>query len=102
MEAISYGVTRMGFICLTYFICGLMDSLTGGLRGLGASMAPMVICILGVCVFRVGWIYTIFQIPQFHTPQCLYLSYPISWLITFVFELIAFIMVYKKRVKSLS
>lgn len=102
MEAISYGVTRMGFICLTYFICGLMDSLTGGLRGLGASMAPMVICILGVCVFRVGWIYTIFQIPQYHTPQCLYLSYPISWLITFVFELIAFIVVYKKRVKSLS
>ena len=100
-EAISYGVIRMGFICLTYFTCGMMDSLTGALRGLGASMVPMVICILGVCVFRVAWIYTIFQVPQFHTPECLYLSYPISWVITFVFEFVAFLMVYRRKVKAL-
>ena len=100
-EAISYGVIRMAFICLTYFTCGMMDSLTGALRGLGASMVPMVICILGVCVFRVAWIYTIFQVPQFHTPECLYLSYPISWVITFVFEFVAFLMVYRSKVKAL-
>ena len=100
-EAISYGVIRMAFICLTYFTCGMMDSLTGALRGLGASMVPMVICILGVCVFRVAWIYTIFQVPQFHTPECLYLSYPISWVITFVFEFVAFLMVYRRKVKAL-
>ena len=100
-EAISYGVIRMAFICLTYFTCGMMDSLTGALRGRGASMVPMVICILGVCVFRVAWIYTIFQVPQFHTPECLYLSYPISWVITFVFEFVAFLMVYRRKVKAL-
>ena len=100
-EAISYGVIRMAFICLTYFTCGMMDSLTGALRGLGASMVPMVICILGVCVFRVAWIYTIFQVPQFHTPECLYLSYPISWVITFAFEFVAFLMVYRRKVKAL-
>ena len=100
MEAIAYGVERMAFICLTYFICGMMDTLTGALRGLGASMAPMIISILGVCVFRVGWIYTIFQVPQFHTPACLFVSYPISWTVTFVFELIAFIYVFRRITKK--
>ena len=98
-EAISYGMIRLAYICIPYFLCGLMDVTTGALRGLGASIAPMVICILGVCGFRVGWIYTIFQIPEFHTPQCLYLSYAISWALTFLTELTVFIFVYRKHVK---
>ena len=68
-EAISYGMLRLSFVCLPYFLCGLMDVSTGALRGMGASLEPMIISILGVCAFRVGWIATIFQLPAFHTPH---------------------------------
>ena len=96
-EAISYGVLRMSVVCFTYCLCGLMDTTTGALRGMGASLVPMVISILGVCGIRIGWIATIFQIPQFHTPWWLYISYPISWAITFAAQFIAFIHVYRRR-----
>ena len=89
-EAIAYGMIRLSYICLPYFLCGLMDVSTGALRGMGASIAPMVISVLGVCGLRVAWIYTVFQIPQFHTPQCLYLSYIVSWSATFLIQIIAF------------
>lgn len=96
-EAISYGMIRLSYICLPYFLCGLMDVSTGALRGMGASFVPMVISILGVCGIRIGWIYTIFQLPQFHTPQCLYFSYLFSWTVTFVFQMGAFLIVYRRN-----
>lgn len=96
-EAIAYGVLRMGFICLPYFVCGLMDVTTGALRGLGSSFIPMVVTILGVCVLRVAWVYTIFQIPQYHTPQCLYLSYIVSWALTFAVQFVLLGVVLKKK-----
>lgn len=99
-EAIAYGMTRFAFICLPYFLCGLMDTTTGAIRGMGVSLSPMVITILGVCVFRIGWVYTVFQIPEFHTPSCLYFSYTVSWSVTFLIELVAFFSIYKKRVKT--
>jgi len=77
-----------------------MDVSTGALRGLGESFIPMVISVLGVCGIRIGWIYTIFQIPQFHTPQCLYISYPVSWLITFLCQMFAFFLVYRKQKRA--
>ena len=96
-EAVSYGVTRMFYICLPYFLCGLMDVSTGALRGIGEAVAPMVISVLGICGMRLVWIYTIFRIPGFHTLECLYLSYPVSWLITFVVQLIFFICAFRRR-----
>lgn len=99
-EAISYGMTRFAMICLPYFLCGLMDTTTGAIRGMGVSLMPMVITILGVCVFRIGWVLTVFQIPEYHTPSCLYISYTVSWTATFLIELIAFFAIYKKRTKS--
>ena len=99
-EAISYGLIRLGFICLPYFLCGLMDVTTGALRGMGASFVPMLISILGVCGMRIGWIFTIFQIPKFHTPQCLYFSYTVSWTVTFLFQLAAFLIVFRKQAKE--
>ena len=77
-----------------------MDVSTGALRGLGASVTPMIISILGACGIRILWIYTIFQIPQFHTPECLYTSYLLSWSITFIIQTMAFITIYKKRVRT--
>ena len=99
-EAIRWGLVRMSCICLTYFICGMMDVSTGALRGLGESFIPMVISVLGVCGIRIGWIMTIFQIPAFHTPQSLYISYTISWGITFLCQMAAFFYVYKKHTKE--
>ena len=99
-EAIQYGLIRFNYIALPYFVCGLMDVSTGSLRGLGASFTPMLISILGVCGIRIMWIYTVFQIPQFHTPEWLNISYVISWLGTFIFQTAAFIIIYKKRVRA--
>ena len=91
---------RLAYIALPYFLCALMDVTTGSLRGIGASITPMLISVLGICGIRILWIYTIFQVPAFHTPECLYLSYSISWILTFLGQLIAFFIIYKKRVRS--
>ena len=99
-EAIGYGLIRMRYICLVYFLCGLMDVSTGALRGMGASIEPMIISVMGVCGIRLLWIATIFQIPQFHTPQCLYLSYTVSWVVTFAGQLTAFMIVYRRHRKK--
>ena len=98
-EAITWGLTRLSIICTTYFICGLMDVSTGALRGMGASVSPMIISVLGVCGVRIGWVMTIFQIPQFHTPQSLYYSYIVSWALTFLVQMFAFLKIYKKNVR---
>ena len=100
-EAIAYGMIRLAYICLPYFLCGLMDVSTGALRGLGASIAPMVISVLGICGLRILWIYTIFQIPQFHTPQCLYFSYTVSWITTFVIQMIVFLRTYRRHLAAM-
>ena len=77
---------RLIIIASTYFICGLMDVLCGVLRGMGASLAPMIVSVLGVCAFRIFWIYVILPInPQLMT---LYISYPVSWIITGAVHLI--------------
>ena len=98
-EAIRYGLIRFNYIALPYFLCGLMDVSTGSLRGLGASFTPMILSIMGVCGIRILWIYTVFQIPQYHTPECLYLCYILSWLGTFLFQTTAFILIYRKNVR---
>lgn len=98
-EAISHGIVRLTYLCIPYFLCGLMDVSTGALRGLGSSFISMVISVLGVCGIRIMWIYTIFQIPQYHTQECLFLSYTFSWLTTFLIQLIAFIIIFKKKTR---
>ena len=99
-EALAYGELRLMYLAIPYFLCGMMDISTAALRGMGESVIPMIISILGVCGIRVGWVCTIFQIEAFHTPQSLYLSYPISWVIVFVCQMIAFRMVFRKQAGS--
>ncbi|MCD8313529.1 MAG: MATE family efflux transporter [Bacteroidales bacterium] len=89
-EAIEMGIIRMTFVCLPYLLCGMMDTTTGSLRGLGYSMAPMLISLVGSVIFRIVWIATVFHIPQYHTMKCIYVSYPITWVITLSAELIMF------------
>lgn len=99
-EAITFGMIRFAYVALPYFLCALMDVTTGALRGLGASFTPMLVSVLGVCGFRIAWIYTIFQIPAYHTPQSLYLSYPLSWTLTFLLHLLCFIKIYKQHTSA--
>lgn len=99
-QAIEYGVIKLMFICLPYFLAGLMDATTSAIRGMGASLTPMIITIGGVCGFRILWVYTIFQVPRFHTLNSLFSSYAISWALTFLVQLAVYLMLYKKRVRE--
>ena len=78
---IEIGLLRMSIITLFIPVCGMMDCMVGVLRGMGFSIMPMIVSLMGACVFRVIWIMTIFQ--HFHTLEILYSSYPISWTLTF-------------------
>lgn len=93
-EVIRYGTLRMAYICIPYFLCGVMDVMVGTLRGMGYAIMPMLVSLSGACLFRVVWIYTLFR--QFPTLECLYISYPISWSLTFLVHLICFMVVYRK------
>lgn len=94
--AIGYGLTRLSYICLPYFLCGLMDVSTGALRGIGSSLVPMLISVLGVCGVRMAWIFSIFRLPAYHTPECLYLSYTVSWILTFLGQLAVYLVLYRR------
>ena len=100
-EAISWGLIRLNIICQTYFVCGMMDVSTGALRGMGASISPMIISVLGVCGIRIGWIMTVFQMERFHTPQSLYISYIFSWAVTFLIQMFAFFRIYRQHTMKL-
>lgn len=79
-EVIAYGIQRMKYICVPYFLCGIMEIFVGSLRGLGKSLTPMIVSIVGVCGIRIIYIFTVFATHQ--TLPTLYLSYIISWIIT--------------------
>ncbi len=98
--AIGYGVLRLQWICIPYFLCGLMDVMTGMIRGMNSSLAPMIITVLGVCGFRIFWIYTVFRIPAYHSLESLYISYTISWTITFLVQLLVFHLICSKRERT--
>lgn len=77
---ISWGMLRIRILFTTCFLCGIMDVISGALRGLEHSVMPAVVTLLGVCVLRIVWVYTVF--PLHPTMGNLMLSYPITWLIT--------------------
>ena len=93
-QVIQYGLTRMQIICLTYFTCGLMDVMVGSLRGLGYSIMPMIVSLLGACGLRILWIFTIFV--WHRSLFTLYISYPISWVITFSVHILCYFIVRRK------
>ena len=81
-DVIAAGMVRMRFICRTYALCGIMDVFVGSLRGMGCSVMPMIVSLLGACGLRLLWLATVFRIPQFHMIEIVYASYPVSWLVT--------------------
>lgn len=99
-EIIQPDLTRMGLVCGFYFSCGLMDCIVGAIRGMGYSIAPTIVSLLGACGLRILWIFTVFTIPEYHTEFMLFLSYPLSWGITFIAHLICFIIMRRKFPKQ--
>ena len=95
---VDFGMIRLSIVSATYFLCGLMDVCCGSIRGLGYSIMPMLVSLTGACAFRVLWIFTVFQVE--HTLFSLYISYPISWILTFVVHLLCFAYAYRKMMKT--
>lgn len=95
-EVIAAGMVRLHYISKVYFLCGIMDVLVGALRGIGYSVLPMVVSLLGACGLRLLWIATVFQIPQFHKVEVVYLSYAITWIITAGVHFLCYVIVRKK------
>lgn len=96
-DVIAFGQLRLTYICMAYFLCGIMDVVVGSLRGLGSSVMPMIISLTGACILRIVWLYTIF--PLSPTLENLYISYPVSWLVTAIAQIVCFIFVLKKTEK---
>ena len=94
-QEIVYGLNRMQIVACFYFLCGLMDTLCYTMRGIGLSLLPTVISLTGACLFRIVWIYTVFA--AYHTQFVLYISYPISWVLTSVAYVICYLIIRKKR-----
>lgn len=94
LEVISFGMQRLSVISVTYCLCGMMDVLAGTIRGLGYSMLPMIVSLIGACVFRIIWIFTVFRVQ--HTLFILYASYPISWILTILVHFVCYLIVRKK------
>ncbi len=89
-DVITAGMERLKIICTLYALCGIMDVLVGALRGIGYSIIPMVVSLVGACGLRLLWIATVFQIPEYHNLTIVYLSYPITWTITLSVHAITF------------
>lgn len=93
---IDAGMVRMGYIVTTYALCGMMDVMVGMLRGLGYSVMPMIVSVIGACGLRILWIATVFQIPEFHQITTVYLSYPVTWTVTLLTHIICFCVIWHK------
>lgn len=96
-EVINAGMSRLWVIFTTYYLCGMMDSMANSIRGIGHSLLPVVMTLIGACLFRILWLCTIFQLPDFHTPFTIFISYPISWALTFI----ALFISYKKLIREI-
>lgn len=100
-QAIEIGYKRLAIICLTYLIYGALDVFAFSIRGIGYSLVPTIVTMLGVCGLRMVWIYTAFPKAAFHSLEGLIISYPLSWIATVAVLLTMFLVLFfKKRAKS--
>lgn len=96
-EVIAAGMVRLHYISMIYALCGIMDVMVGALRGIGYSIMPMIVSIVGVCVLRLIWLATVFQIPEFHKIETVYLSYLVTWILTSLVYIVFFVWI---RIRS--
>lgn len=96
---IDAGMERMKVILSIYFLCGMMDVMVGAIRGIGYSVMPMIVSLIGACGLRLIWIVTVFQIDAFHTARTIYISYPVSWALTLAVHIVCYI-VARRRIRK--
>ncbi len=92
---IEAALDLMKFMLSCYFLCGIMDTLSGALRGLGYSIIPMIVSIGSICVLRAIWVFVFFPMEQFHSLIGIYIIYPISWSLGLIANIIALIILFK-------
>lgn len=100
-EILRYGMIRLSIIASTYFTCGLMEVLTGSLRAMGASWMPTLVTLAGVCGVRILWIFTAFRL-LFHSLEGLFVSYPITWVLTMCILYLGYRSLRRKTMAALS
>ncbi len=93
---VEAGMKRMRYVCRPYALCGMMDTIVGSMRGLGHSVLPMIVSLIGACGLRLIWIFTLFKMERFHSVEWLYITYPISWGLTFAAHVVCFIIIRRK------
>ncbi len=98
----EYAMELSAFILSCYFLCGVMDSMTAAARGLGHSVAPMIMSIIGTCVFRAVWAIFIFPIPEFNSLVGLFTCYPISWSLVIVSLIVVLFIIMRKTKRILT
>ena len=99
ITVLEYGIKRLSWMLPLYCLCGLMDVMVGTLRGVGYSIMPMIVSLTGACLFRVVWIMTVFAANP--TLDILYMSYPISWGLTFATHLLCYLLIARKKLGKL-
>ena len=93
-KVIQCGMEILLYTTVTYFLCGFMDLFPGALRGMGRSGVPMILSIIGTVGTRIVWIFWIF--PNHRSLDILFISYPASWIITIVLQVICYYFVRKQ------
>ena len=99
ITVLAYGMKRLSYMLPLYCLCGLMDVAVGTLRGVGYSIMPMIVSLTGACLFRVVWILTVFATNP--TLDILYISYPISWALTFGTHMLCYFFIVRKKLGRL-
>ena len=97
---VDAGMIRLKYIVTLYFLCGMMDVMVGSLRGLGYAIMPMIVSLIGACGLRLVLIATIFKLPEFHTIEMIYITYPITWTLTLLAHIICFMIVRRRLPKN--
>lgn len=92
-DVIRCGVEVLAFTTVPYFCCGIMDLLPGALRGMGHSGVPMILSIIGTVGTRIVWVFGLF--PAHRSLSFLFISYPVSWILTILMQAVCFCFVRK-------
>ena len=87
-------------IGVPYFLCGIMEVACGVLRGVGMSITPMVVSILGACVLRIVWIATVFH--RYRELRILYMSYPVTWTVTATVHFLCFFFLFLPKLRKIT
>lgn len=95
-DVIAAGMVRLKYIVTLYFLCGMMDVMVGSLRGMGYAIMPMIVSLIGVCLLRIIWLFVFFPMEQFHSVEMIYITYPVSWTITFLAHIVCFTIVRRR------